>query len=67
MGKYDSYIIQKIRFLGSIIIFYVLCGVVTEFTMLHLRCLKYVTQTLLIPMMMNMTIYLNALAVKIIR
>ena len=28
MGKYDSYIIQY-------------CGVVTEFTMLHLRCLKY--------------------------
>ena len=42
------------------------CGVVIEFAMLRLRCLKYMTQTLLFPVMMKMTIYLKALAVKII-
>ena len=33
MGKYDSHIIQKILFLGSIVIFY--HGVFIEFIMLH--------------------------------
>ena len=36
--------------------------------MLHQRCLKYLTQLLLVPMMMKLrwNIYLKALAVKLI-
>ena len=66
MGKYDSYITQTILVFRAPLLSFTYCGLVTEFTMLHLRCLKYMTQTLLIPMMMKMTIYLEALAVKII-
>ena len=41
MGKYDSYIIQKILFFRAPLLSFTYCGPVTEFTMLHLRCLKY--------------------------
>ena len=63
MGKYDSYIIQKNLFFRVPLLSFTYCGPVTEFTM---RCLKYMTQMVLIPIMMKMTIYLKALAVKII-
>ena len=67
MDKYDSCIIQKILFIKApIIIFY--CGVFIEFIMLHQRCLKYLTQPLLIPVMMKMrrTIRVKAMAVKLV-
>ena len=66
MGKYDSNIIKKILCFRDPLLSFTYCGVVTEFTMLHLRCLKYMTRMLLIPVMMKMIIYLKALAVQIV-
>ena len=59
-------IFERFCFFTARLLSFTYRGLVTEFTMLHLKCLEYMTQTLLIPIMMKMTIYLEALAVKII-
>ena len=66
MGKYKAVLFERFCFLKQH--YYLYCGVVIEFIILHYRYLKYMTQPLLILVMMKMrwTIDLKALAVKLI-
>ena len=67
MAKYNSYTIQKIMFFKAALLSFTV-GVFTEFIILQQRYLKYMTQLLLIPVMMKMrwTTDLKALALKLI-
>ena len=66
MGKYNSYIIQRFLFLR--LDYYILLWSIHRIYYAALKGKNYMTQLLLVPVMIRIrwTIYLEALAVKLI-